>query len=316
MEEELEPNDKLHRYSLDEWVIALDRVYGAIDAKRSSEGVLLHLVEHASQIQEDLRIGRYHDAVTHLADAFCWTCGLVVKSANPACYGTQSSYRELILAKFPHRCYHCLQPRCICSATIGAGIEDKAAKDKRREENKVGRKALREQLRGSDDEPTSLFKLERMFNGKKGIYTHVNFATPLDNIVAHFQEEVGEVAECINNLEDARNEGIGPRDTDAMQSWQEELELELADVFTWTTALLAKFDYMLGSANKYLALANAQNEDEAAKAAALPQSLGLTLPKILWTRYGIPNVDPGEGLRLRCPRCTKTPCECRTRKSH
>lgn len=304
-----EHHDRLHGYGLDEWVAAFDQVYRRANEARSIEGVLLHVVEHASQIQEDLRIGRIYNAITHLADAFCWTCAVVVKSAEA--YGIEPSYQEQVIEKFPRCCYHCLVDQCICSATAGAAIEDQKKKDEAREANKRRRLALRERLRAQGEDPKSLYELQAMF---EHIYSHVNFATPLDYIIAHFQEEVGEVAECINKLEDIRRrvDAVGEIDHAKYELWKHELELELADIFTWAMALLFKFDYMLGAARLYQLQTDAIHQPEVdlppPRAFGGPQSIGLTLPRILWDRYGLPTAAPEAGLVLRCPRCQMTQC--------
>lgn len=314
MESENDPfeNDPLHQYGLDDWVRAFDEVYGRVNEKRSTEGILLHAVEHASEIQEDLRIGRYHAAIFHLTDAFCWMCGLVSRSAKPDCYGAQASYHEQVISKFPRLCYHCTSERCICSATKGAGIEVKELKEAARKENEQRLKIARSRLQSEGMEPTSLYQLQKMF---LHIYSHVNFVMPLDYVIAHFQEEVGEVAECVNNLEDLMPKWREQPDLyrASLEEKKKELELELADAFSWTLALLLKLDYMFGSTQRYLAVAgetggaSITEMDETFK--ALPQRMGLTLPRVLWTRYGVPDADPAHGLQLRCPRCGKSQCD-------
>lgn len=304
--------EALNSYSLDEWVTAFDQVYSQIDSRRTAEGILLHIVEHAGEVHEDIRIGRYHRAITHIADVVCWTCGLVSKCVRDPHYEIERSYHEQVISKFPRRCYHCLSEHCVCSSTIGAAIEDKAAKELRRRANDELRRHYRDLLKVSDQEPRSLLALQRMF---EAIYSHMHRMTPLEYLVAHFQEEVGEIAECINNLEDIRGNHM-PRGhvvPDSINTWTHELELELPDVLSWLIALLFKLDHMLGSALLYYTSVSPISGqwnigDRGLLEGSDVQTLGLTLPIILWNRYGTPGIDPRESLLLRCPRCQQTPC--------
>lgn len=283
--------EKLDTYSIDDCVAAFHQIYGPLIARtnRDAASILLHVVEHASEIQEDLRIGRFYNALDHLADAFCWTCSLVLKSADT--YHTDQSYNRLILLKFPELCYHCAHGRCVCSTLVGPAIEDPEEKLRLKHLNAATLDAARQDLKekGVLTAPQSMKHVTDMF---AALYSHLNFTTPLEYTVAHLQEEVGEVAECINNLDDGH------------VAWKSEVELELPDLFVWTTALLMKLDYVLGSTRKYFAIAGAETPDDEDAARKMQQTARLTLPMVLWNRYG---ADTGVG--LICPRCRKSRCQ-------
>jgi NTP pyrophosphatase (non-canonical NTP hydrolase) len=291
---------KMNEYGLDNWVAEFNEIYKAANERRTLEGVWLHAVEHVGELHEDLRIGEYENVFRHTADMFCWLCAFVTKAHNEL--GTKSSLLDIVLTKYPRICFYCSSHHCMCSATIGRGIEDKQKKaefEKPRERNaEIHRKALRDE----GTEPKSLQEVVEMF---RDIYDHINFRTPLEVIMAHLQEEVGEVATCLNSYWDRP-----PSTGEDKRKYNQELEFEIADIVTWTVALVLKLDYLLAAGKIYLLEAEQiPGGAEAILNCREKRSLGATLADILWRRFKMPDGD-----MLWCPRCEARPCRCKLLK--
>jgi NTP pyrophosphatase (non-canonical NTP hydrolase) len=281
---------QLDHYGLDDWMAEFHEIYGAVNEGRTIQDIWLHAVEHASELHEDLRIGRYATAFGHIADLFCWLCAFTTKAYHE--FGTKNSLHEIVLCKYPRICFYCGGKQCFCTALIGSGIEDPEVKAEFKK-TVLERAAIeRKNLRDVGNEPKSLNEIAEMLNQ---IYDHINFRTPLEVIMSHLQEEVGEVATCLNDFKD-KAKNIGPG------KLQLELELEIADVMTWSLALFQKLDYLLGSGKIYLDSKKRRISQVTERKRR--QSLGVTFPGILWEHFQRP-----DGNTLWCPRCEARPCK-------
>jgi hypothetical protein len=101
--------DNIDDYGLDDWVGEFDEIYGGVNKDRSPEIIWMHAVEHASELHEDLRLGKYDNALSHIADLFCWLCGFV--SSSNIIYGTNQSLLDIVISKFPRHCFYCKNNR-------------------------------------------------------------------------------------------------------------------------------------------------------------------------------------------------------------
>ena len=234
--------------TIDEFVDAFGKVYGHLDRKRSIEQMWLQVVEEASSVAEAVREVNYVDVVSHLANTFCWVCGLVAK-----CRGeTQSilhfkdDFSSIIWRKYPNRCPLCDTSSCQC-------LIKKREIDQRSpgEKNRVYERVRRRAQRSMEDRITNLDRLVNMF---EDIFGPNYFIMPIEEITFHFTEEVGEVAEQIRELRALEmSSSIGAKDKDRRKKRIiTEFLRELADVFSWMCGILIKINYMIGNVNNIL----------------------------------------------------------------
>jgi NTP pyrophosphatase (non-canonical NTP hydrolase) len=143
-------------------------------------------------------------------------------------------------------------------------------------------------------------------NMLRDIYDHINFRTPLENIMAHLQEEVGEIANCLNDFKDKEFQKDFSFDKN-----RQKLELEIADVVTWIYALLIKLDYLLASGKIYIieSEGNSEKEEKISKLKK-ERRFGITLQSILWKNF---HAFPNENV-LWCPSCKDRPCKLEIRR--
>lgn len=282
---------QINNYGLDDWVTEFHEIYGAVNKDRTLESVWLHAIEDASQLHEDLRIGEYYNALGHIADIFCWLCAFTMKARSDL--GTKESLLDIVLCKYPRYCFYCQSSPCICSAILGRGIEDRAKKEQQ-EKDRLKRAAVaRARLHQNGNEPKSLQEIIEMY---RTIYDAINFRTPLEIIMAHLQEEVGEVASALNDIIDYPERRFS-------DEYRQKLEHEIADVVTWIVALVLKFDYLLTAGAVYQ-IRTGEIPDGGKLANYLEKhSLGITLSSVLWTRFQTP-----DGNALWCPNCKERPC--------
>jgi NTP pyrophosphatase (non-canonical NTP hydrolase) len=285
--------DQINAYGLDDWVTEFNEIYGGVNERRSIDSIWLHAVEHASMLHESLRIGEYENALSHIADIFCWLCALTTKAHSEL--KTKESLLDIVLCKYPRICFYCGYKKCSCSVKLGRGLEIPINKQKLIKKALQRAQKKRTRLHSQGNEPKSLQEVEEMF---RQIYDHINFRTPLEIIMAHLQEEVGEVASCLNNFTDKQEIIISDQH-------QSELEREIADVMTWLIALTLKLDYMLvGGAIYLIRTIQIPNSTNTLTKYLKTRSLGITLSDILWTQFQVPDGDT-----LWCPSCKERPCK-------
>ena len=123
-----------------------------------------------------------------------------------------------------------------------------------------------------------------MFNH---IYKGAHYNLPIEAILLHFLEEVGEVSSCIREI---REKDGKKRDGEL----RADIEEEIADIISWTTSALSKLDYILG-AYKQL---DAGHEK-------IVQTANLSLSSIVWQEF---RDDTQQ--HLWCGKCRSRQCNC------
>lgn len=235
--------EKIGEYSLDDWVKEFNEIYHPINQARKPSGIWLYVVEHAAAIHEALRTADFAGLRRQLPRVFCWLCAFVTSASQNAELDIKPSLVDIVLNKYPQRCFYCWQETCSCQSSFGAQIEDGQYKSDNKLYYRMRAKQAYKDL--GVNKPQSIPDFTAMF---KGIYGHKNFDMPIEILAAHFQEEIGEVCKDINQIYDQVLLGniYGNH-----QVTHEDLEEEIADVFTWLIALYWKIDYILGGAKKY-----------------------------------------------------------------
>ncbi len=273
--------EKIEIYTLNEWVQEFDEIYGRVNEKRSPADIWLHVVEHAASIHEDLRISDYAGAFNHLPRLFCWVCGFVKRASMPDPFATNPSFQDIVLNKFPRQCFYCGEKRCNCQSAFGAGIQNLDDKKRLKQERRDRARMAKEALLKSRTEPRTLQEFAEMF---RDVFGHKNYDSTMGTIAAHLQEEIGEVAEDINEMVDERLFGTGAHRT------RLDLEEEIADSLAWIMAVYWKIDLIVGAAQRYFG-------GEA--------TLNISLAEHIWKVFSDPTgthlVDPATKKRVVIP---------------
>lgn len=276
-------HEDLTTYTLNEWVAEFHQIYYPINRQRSPSGIWCHVVEHAASIHEDLRIADYRGVLDHLPRVFCWMCGFIMRASSADTIKLSPSLEDIILSKFPRQCFYCGACPCVCAG--GAQMQDLA--EKKRNYPLLKDRALKRKAKlvADDNVPRSLSDFVAMMGQ---IFGHRNYDMPDVVIVAHFQEEIGEVAQDMNKI--YNNLLLRHPDGKATTS---DLEDEIADAFTWMVAIYRKVDYILGGARDILERRKDATDGRSS-------SLGVPFEELIWRVYARDRahmVDPTTGER-------------------
>lgn len=232
--------------TIDEFVDAFEKVYGDLDRKRTVEQMWLQVVEEASSVAEAVREVNYVNVASHLANTFCWICGLVAKcrgETRPLHF--KEDFSSIIWRKYPSRCPLCDTSPCQC-------LIKKREIDQRspEEKNRVYARVRRRAQRTIKDRTRNLDRLVNMF---EDIFGPSYFIVPIEEITFHFTEEVGEVAEQIRESYALEMTSIEVKEKNREKKRIiNEFLRELADVFSWMCGILIKINYMIGNVNHVL----------------------------------------------------------------
>jgi len=281
----LNPKER-EKYSLDDWETEFDEIYGRIDQQRSLAEMWLLMMEDASQLAEAIRREKYSDALRKLSRVFGWTCSFVARCRASDLKDTpfylEKTLSEIVWQKYPYRCSLCGQERCICAVVRGELEELSPAEKKNREARVADTLAVARQR--TELRPKTLDSFVNMFSQ---IYKGAHYNLPIEAILLHFLEEVGEVSSCIREIRE--NDGK-KRNAELTAN----LEEEIADIISWTASGLSKLDYILGA---YLQLKAGQQK--------IVQTANLRLSAIVWREF---QDDTEE--HLWCTKCRSRQCKC------
>ena len=270
--------------TIDEFMEAFEKVYGNLDRRRTVEQMWLQVVEEASNVAEAVREVNYVDVVSHLANTFCWICGLVAKcrGETKSIFHFEEDLSSIIWRKYPHKCPLCGMMPCQCLIKKRE-IDQRSPEEKNRVYEHVRRRAQR----SIKDRIRNLDRLVNMF---EDIFGPSYFIIPIEEITFHFTEEVGEVAEQIRELNALEMASIEVNDE--KKRIINEFLKELADVFSWMCGILIKINYMIGNVNHILI--------EFGRSQGIYREI--TFSEILKKYY----VEEG---KLVCRTCRQSPCD-------
>ena len=135
------------------------------------------------------------------------------------------------------------------------------------------------------ERPRDLLAYNRMFDT---IFENNTILSSISDITFHLLEEVGEVGEALNNIYILRktNRFIEEKKINAIY----QLEEELADVFSWLTALLMKIDIYLNCGYEFSKSQIDHSNDKEHLRIALSQVKEFqeptsNLPELIWTTH-------------------------------
>lgn len=277
---------KRDKYNLDDWETEFDEIFGRVDSQRGIAEMWLLMMEDAAQLAEAIRREKYSDSLRKLSRVFGWTCSFVARCRLEDMKGTafylDKPLSEIVWQKYPYCCALCGQPRCICAVVRGELEELSPSEKKKRKDSFASAIAVARQR--TDLIPKNLDGLVRMFSH---IYKGAHYNLPIEAILLHFLEEVGEVSSCIRAI----REKDGSKYDNELTA---DLEEEIADIVSWTASALSKLDYILGAYGQ-LKVGDKKTT----------QTASLTLSDIVWREF---MDDSGE--YLWCGRCRSRPCKC------
>ena len=249
----------------------------------------LFMMEDAASFAEAIRLDNFGDAQKRIARVFGWVCSFVSRCRSEEFARTGSAFyltnslSLIVWNKYPNVCSTCAQERCVCSV-MRSEIEEMSRSERQKHKAKMATTLGAARMRKG--RPHTLDGMTRMLGR---IYKGAHFNLPIEAIVLHFVEEVGEVASCIRKI----RENAGRRNIGEIHKLRSNLEEEIADVISWTASAVLKLDYILGASRWYKT------------PKVRPQGAGLKLSKILWKEFMKPR-----GQYLWCHKCKHRPCRC------
>jgi len=278
-----------HRATMDEWQAAFWNLYGAVDLQMPLYDMMLQLVGDSTRLAEAVRKRDYREAFPLLAQVFSWlstmTSKVTLQNEMFADLGDGKSLSEIIWNKYPGICFFCFNAECFCPVM---NVDDRSKVD--REARKREQKVAIYMAQRSHNRPSTLDDWVTMF---QGIYGGALRTRTVSEKTFHFLEEIGEVEVELRAADRILAGSIKPRTIE----WED----EIADVFSWLTAVFLHIRGFMERANEFA--------EEYQRMRGVPGDDGkpvFRLPlfsEVLWNEFGDLSVG------LRCHRCLKTRCD-------
>lgn len=287
----MEPEKPLPE-KIDEYVNSFYEIYGHLDEKRTVEQLWLQVVEEASSVAEAVREVNYVDVSSHLANTFCWICGLIAKCRKnkESIFHFEDDFSSIIWKKYPRECPLCENKPCHC-------LIEKRKIDRRssEEKNKIYEEVRKRAEKTIQDRIRNLDRLVGMF---EDVYGPNYFIMPIEEITFHFAEEVGEVAEQIRELTTFEMYARKIKEKDLKKIRAEFLK-ELADVFSWMSGIAIKLNYLVQNVTSILKKFDLLENDN-------PRISFSDMIRKYYVRKG----------KLVCRTCKEVPCNIKKHKKY
>lgn len=325
--------DRRFDASIEEYIRDVKRIW-PLNSKRLPLHIWMKVVGKATIVCEGVRKLEWDTVIDELAALVMWWFAFVGRvnnldgrSGDDVIFRIPSLAGDILWKKYPQVCPACVStfvqdnPSCTAKQLMDSVeipctcLSRKRFVEERSEKAKQLAKTLvkeMSQLR-YDNKPSTLVDFQKLF---VMIYHPVIYALTPEEIAFHLLEEVGEVSNALVNAT-IHQEIItsSPRVRFNLQKFLEEarekvtdIEGELADVFSWSVALLEKAKQVLSSASR---LCIKFNEGVARKEflAGLFETLGLPTQKlnmveIIWRKYEYNG-------RLGHKTCMSNVCKCK-----
>jgi len=303
--------------TLDDLIQDIRIVWARKDAQRTVYDTLLHTVNHASKLGEQVRRGEYKGVLDELGDTVMWFLTLVGKLQQPVEHRSPTNretflfYTPLALTEIVWNKYPCVCPACFlrlskenrigeawnrkCDCLLSLSIVEERTEEEKAETEKALRDFAEEH---KDDKVERLADLEEMF---ASLYVANYENLSLESIAFHLLEEVGEVFDALIRLY-SYDISKTPDPAQIFESRRAHLESEIADVVSWIFAVSIKVKLLFQVYEK-LPRKVGLEPFETASTRRAPQ---INFANILWNRYG----DRNTGF-LYCPTCGKGECDCK-----
>lgn len=328
--------------TFDDYIHDFGLIYQHTDADRDVTDVLLNVINHTSRVSEAVRRNQSAGILQELSEVVAWLLSLVSKRRDSASHPidsvffSASSMTQIIWAKYPAQCPACLErelermsgvlrrpkrpteaelagavsllnesfppgePRpCTCLSCPGVGDRNQTDSPRVRRRKKLIRRRYASEHR--DRARKQVGQVEETF---RAIYAINVENQSLSDIAFHLQEEVGEVAEALVRTYTYGNK---ERKKAVYERRLEEVDEELADVFSWVYSLIFKIQETVRNVDAWWKATISEEAEE------LLNWRKISLPAIVWVRYGEkepPGIDQRVNRYLRCGLCRNRVCDC------
>jgi NTP pyrophosphatase (non-canonical NTP hydrolase) len=237
--------------TLDEWSRKFSDKFYEQDKYRSYSEMWLQTVQHAADVAEAIREHNYNNACHNLAEVFCWMSGIINKcNREPddnSFFKMDEKFSEIVWLKYHNKCPLCDEIRCICPL-MKSQINELKHKEKEDRYDRLEREG-RDQIKHNNN----IKEIKRLVEMYDTTYRSSYVLSTIEEICFHFTEEIGEVAEMVHKLDkrelDKKNgielSSLTDEEKEGIKEFQRQLKRELADVFSWSVALIIKFNIMI-----------------------------------------------------------------------
>jgi len=296
-------------------------------AERPALHTWARVVQHATTACEGMRRSDWSLVLKEIASTIVWWLAFIQKlnllSKSSSCktyeddlvFGLPLSPTEIVWRKYPGVCPVEFGLAARNPATIA--WKDRPGKvcrclgrkreveDRTPEEKIRAKRALRSFAQMNRRHRSNNVKgIEDMF---RRIFEGVVYQLSVQEVCFHFIEEIGEVSEALANA--TVSECLNVRNSNKRTLVGERKEKlsgiaeELADVFSWSLAVVIKVQTLLMSFEKYVESRHESRQLQKIRS-VLKWSQHISLAGIIWQKYGL------KAGRLLCEDCNRRPCMC------
>jgi NTP pyrophosphatase (non-canonical NTP hydrolase) len=293
---------------LDDFVDVVASIYSLHDCNRSIWDVWCHTLHHAASIAERIRMGDHSKLRKEIAHFSLWLFTAVLKlrgtvgelkdrSETPqtSLIRINSTCSDLIWRKYPKLCPSCSTQRITrWTAIIGVGclfpcecqMRERKVEDK--ETRRIRLSVVTEHgVKVIGERPTRIDDWQKMFGS---VFRQTLVELSLAEIALHLLEELGEVSDAMTRTYSYTEADFQVGEPNRRL---ENLESQLADVFSWLFALVEKLD---------LSEPARQGEQECVSIDNRAESIFLS--RIIWDSYGSEVLHAFHCAKCRNPRCS------------
>jgi NTP pyrophosphatase (non-canonical NTP hydrolase) len=273
-------------YTLEEWIEDFAILYEAPDRMKSGLHIWMNVVDDSSALAEQVRRGLFKRASQIIPHIFCWYCCFIAKYTlvkrddaqdetidSLLDNSTSPDYNisRWVLNKYPHSCPACGEDVCACQSfrdedetrSEGSSDDDILTIPRWYVRGKALKKHQWANLTEEQLHPT-LEGLEKMF---RKMYAGAHHDLSLAAVCFHLLEEVGEVGEkllAIESMKKIKAGGVNVKERESVLiDLHEELKAELADVFSWISAVVDKLNVIFRSSFPHHQCSNNHIRNEA-----------------------------------------------------
>jgi len=245
---------KLNVLSVDDYVNVVRDIWTPIHNRRTTLGYAFHLFDHASKLGEAIRKEKLNQIFSEIAELTNWLFGFVAKlndkkSDWEALFNIDMPLSDMIWAKYPWSCGHCVERKYLATGDLPKRLIKKCVclMDYPRVEYRNDRDEAKQARRQFAEKnkpymPSTLGKIEEMFHAIYGANVSV---WTIESIGFHLLEEVGEIGRALVDLFTLRGENQEPTSANT------DLCDEIAETFSWICSLTLKLRELFKPSDEY-----------------------------------------------------------------
>lgn len=287
--------------SVNDYVNIVRNVWSPIHKRRTTLGYAFHLFDHASKLGEAIRKDELNEIFSEIAELTNWLFGFVAKlndskSDWEAVFNINVPFSDMIWAKYPWSCGHCIERKYLATGQLPKRPLKKCSclmhypKVEYRKDKDEAKEVRRQFARDTKKYmPLTLGMMEKMFHAIYGANTSI---WTIESIGFHLLEEVGEIGRALEDLFTLRGKEQKP------SSSIDDLCDEIAESFSWICSLTLKLSQLFQPTDKYY-----KGLMKAQITGGLNLAKTIRLEWSLWLKYRDSNTH-----YYRCPYCNQSPC--------